>query len=92
MASIQDTIVALEKRLQQAKAKAKQIEASRKKQLAKEERAKDTRRKILVGSVAISKMDRGELLLMLDTALTRSDDRALFDLQPIEPLDASVQR
>ena len=88
MATIEDTIVNLEAKLRQAKAKKQQIEARKRAMEIKEERAKDTRRKILVGAVILAKVDRGEwpkdkLLAMLDTALTRSDDRALFTLSEI---------
>ena len=45
----------------------------------------DTRRKILVGAAILGKVEREEwprdqLLAMLDATLTRTDDRALFDL------------
>lgn len=85
MATIENTIASLEAKLKQAKAKKQQIEARRRAIESKEERAKDTRRKILVGAAILAKVDRGEwpkdkLLAMLDLALTRPDDRALFDL------------
>ena len=52
---------------------------------AKVTRQQDTRRKILVGAAILAKVERGEwpkdkLLEMLDSALTRPDDRALFEL------------
>ncbi|RYF42401.1 MAG: mobilization protein [Cytophagaceae bacterium] len=85
MATIENTIASLEAKLKQAKAKKQQIEARKRAIESKEERAKDTRRKILVGAAILAKVDRGEwpkdkLLSMLDLALTRPDDRALFDL------------
>lgn len=85
MATIENTIANLETKLKQAKAKKQQIEARKRAMEAKEERAKDTRRKILVGAVILAKVDRGEwpkdkLLALLDAALTRSDERALFNL------------
>lgn len=85
MATIEDTIANLETKLKQAKAKKQQIEARKRALETKEERAKDTRRKILVGAAILAKVDRGEwpkdkLLSMLDASLSRSDDRALFDL------------
>ena len=83
MATIEDTIKALEKKLAQAKEKAKKIEAAKKAKEAKAERTKDTRRKILAGSVVLSRMDRGQLVQMLDTVLTRPEDRALFNLPPL---------
>jgi septal ring factor EnvC (AmiA/AmiB activator) len=85
MATIENTIASLEAKLKQAKAKKQQIEARKKALETREERAKDTRRKILVGAAILAKVDRGEwpkdkLLAMLDSALTRPDDRSLFDL------------
>ena len=85
MASIENTIANLEVKLKQAKAKKQQIEARKRALETKEERARDTRRKILVGAAILAKVERGEwpkdkLLSMLDSTLTRSDDRKLFDL------------
>ena len=85
MATIENTIASLEAKLKQAKAKKQQIESRKRVLETKEERAKDTRRKILVGAAILAKVERGEwprdkLLTMLDSALTRSDDRALFSL------------
>lgn len=85
MATIENTIATLEAKLKQAKAKKQQIEARKRALETKEERAKDTRRKILVGAAILSKVERGEwpkdkLLAMLDSALIRPDDRALFGL------------
>lgn len=85
MASIEERIEALEKKLKQEKARKAQIEARKRSAAAKIERQNDTRKKILVGAVILAKVERGEwpkekLLAMLDAALTRSDDRALFEL------------
>lgn len=96
MATIENTIATLEAKLKQAKAKKQQIEARKRSLETKAERAKDTRRKILVGAAILAKVERGEwprdkLLTMLDSALTRSDDRALFTLsETTENPDASV--
>ena len=86
MASIDDRIAALETKLKQEKAKKQQIEARKRAAIAKVSRQQDTRRKILVGAAILAKVERGEwpkekLLAMLETTLTRADDRALFDLQ-----------
>lgn len=85
MTTIENTIADLEAKLKQAKAKKQQIKARKRALENKEERAKDTRRKILVGAAILAKVERGEwpkdkLLNMLDASLTRPDDRALFDL------------
>lgn len=86
MATIEERISTLEKKLKQEKAKKLQIEARKRAAESKAKRAIDTRRKILVGAAILAKVERGEwpqdkLLAMLDASLTRADDRALFDLQ-----------
>ena len=91
MANIENTIANLEAKLKQAKAKKQQIEARKRALETKEERAKDTRRKILVGAAILAKVERGEwpkdkLLAMLDSSLTRPDDRLLFGLQIINKI------
>ncbi|RYF38059.1 MAG: mobilization protein [Cytophagaceae bacterium] len=85
MATIENTIASLEAKLKQAKAKKQQIEARKRALETKEERAKDTRRKILVGAAILAKVERGEwpkdkLLAMLDSSLIRPADRDLFEL------------
>ena len=52
---------------------------------AKQARRDETRRKILIGATILAKIERGEfeekkLRAMLDEALIRKDDRALFGL------------
>jgi len=52
---------------------------------SKQARRDDTRRKIMVGSIMLAKFERGEInekkfRAILDQALTRADDRALFGL------------
>ena len=59
---------------------------------AAKKRADDTRRKILVGAAILAKVESGEwpekkMLAMMDSALTRKDDRALFGLEPLLPKD-----
>lgn len=93
MASLEERISALETKLKQAKAQKQQIEARQRAAEAKRTRQQDTRRKVLVGALILSKVERGEwprekLLAMLDTALTRADDRALFELQPLPASEA----
>jgi large subunit ribosomal protein L7/L12 len=89
MATIDDTITALETKLKQAKSKKQKIEARKKAAEQKTTRANDTRRKILVGVVVLNQFDSGvlpkeQLMAMMDKALSRTDDRALFDLPPKE--------
>ena len=79
----------LEEKLKQAKALKQKVEARTKAAENKQKRAADTRRKILVGAAILAKVERGEwpkdkMLEMMGQQLTRDDDRALFDLTPIE--------
>lgn len=88
MARLADRIATLEAKLKEAKAKQQQIEARQRAADAKRYRQQDTRRKVLVGALILSRVERGEwprekLLAMLDAALTRADDRALFELPPV---------
>lgn len=87
MAAIENTIANLEAKLKQAKAKKQQIEARKRAIESKITRQQDTRKKVLVGAVILTKVERGEwprdkLLAMMDATLTRDDDRALFELAP----------
>lgn len=88
MARLADRIATLEAKLKEAKAKQQQIEARQRAADAKRSRQQDTRRKVLVGALILSRVERGEwprekLLAMIDAALTRADDRALFELPPV---------
>ena len=92
MKNIDLRIQRLEEQLKQAKQQKRQSEARIKAKEAKRTRQQDTRRKILVGAVILARVERGEwpkenLLRMLDTSLTRPEDRALFDL-PEKPQTA----
>ena len=76
----------LEKLLQKKKQLEAQIAVVKQREKA-EERKKDTRRKILVGSVLMRMVEQGELehdklQKMLDRHLSRAQDRALFGLPP----------
>ncbi len=84
---LDERIAALEERLRQAKERKKIIEKRRRAIESRKRRNEDTRRKILVGAIIISKAEKGEvdkeeLLALLDAELTRDDDRALFGLPP----------
>ena len=97
MAAIENTIASLEARLKQAKAKKQQIEARKRAMETKEERAKDTRRKILVGSIILAKVQAGEwpkekLLSMLDVNLVRANDRVLFELPELPAFKCSTNK
>ena len=85
MPGIEDRIADLEKRLKQAKALKQQQVARSRAAEKKRQRSEETRRKILVGAVILAKVERGEwpqerLRELMDKALTRADDRALFGL------------
>lgn len=87
MSAIETRIAKLEADLKQAKAKKHKQDARKRAIEAKKRRSDDTRRKILVGAAILAKVERGEwpedkLLAMLDDALSRDDDRALFGLPP----------
>ncbi|MFM9437881.1 putative 2-oxoglutarate/Fe(II)-dependent dioxygenase YbiX [Janthinobacterium sp. CG_23.3] len=81
----QQRVKDLEEKLKQAKALKQKAEARVKAAESKQNRAADTRRKILVGAAILAKVERGEwpkdkMLEMMGQQLTRTDDRALFDL------------
>lgn len=93
MATLDDKITQLEQKLKQAKAQKQLVDARKKAAESKAHRAIDTRRKILVGAVILANVENGKwskekLLAMLDSVLTRPDDRALFDLpeRPVSEL------
>ena len=96
MPSIDDTIAALETKLKQAKAKKQLVEARKRATEQKLSRRQDTRRKVLVGAVILARVERGEwprdkLLALLDSHLTRADDRDLFGL-PLAEQRAAADR
>ena len=94
MPGIEDRIADLERRLKQAKALKQQQVARERAVERKRQRSDETRRKILVGAVVLAKVERGEwpqerLRELMDQALTRADDRALFGLLPV-PAEAGI--
>jgi prefoldin subunit 5 len=87
MPKLDQQIETLQERLKQLKTRQQAIENRKKAIESKRERKADTRRKILVGAIVLAKveqkvMDQAKLRDWLDEALTRDDDRALFDLPP----------
>jgi len=85
MPKLDERIATLQQRLQQLKARQQRIAARQRALDSRRSRKADTRRKILVGAIVLVKLDQGEfnqaqLHRWLDEALTRPDDRALFDL------------
>ena len=90
---IDERIAGLEERLNQLKVRQARTEARQRALLSRQARKDDTRRKILAGTVVLAKVAAGELdekrfRQWLDEALTRQDDRGLFDL----PTRATAQR
>ena len=88
METIEKRIAALEAKLKHEKAKKQQIESRKRAIESKKKRSDDTRRKILIGAVIMGKVASGEwdndkLIILIDKALTRDDDRALFGLDSL---------
>ena len=85
---IEKKIEAQLEKLKQLKAKKQAIEAREKTKQKEQERKDDTRRKILLGSYLIKKMqneaNKEKILTELNEYLTENRDRQLFDLPDIE--------
>jgi prefoldin subunit 5 len=87
-AKLDQQIETLQEKLKQLKTRQLAIENRKKAISSKRERKQDTRRKILVGAIVMAKVEQkvlDEKLLRgwLNEALTRPDDRALFELPPV---------
>lgn len=85
MPKLDEQISTLEEKLKLLKLRHQRIEARKKSIESKRERKADTRRKILIGAVVMTKVEQKEMdpeILQgwLDHALSRADDRALFNL------------
>ncbi len=85
MPKLDERIGSLEAKLKQLKTRQARLEARKKSLSQRRARQADTRRKILAGTIMLTKVDQGELdpklfWRWLDAALTRVDDRALFGL------------
>lgn len=85
MPKIDERIATLETKLKQLKTRQARLEARKKALASKRARQDDTRRKMLAGAIVLTRVEQGKLAreefrTWLDAALTRSDDRALFDL------------
>jgi hypothetical protein len=90
MPKLDDQISTLQEKLQQLKLRQQRVDARKRASEALRERKAATRRKILVGGVVLAKLERGEIdqeqfRSWLNHALTRADERALFDLPPRAP-------
>jgi hypothetical protein len=85
MARLPERIEALESRLRELKHRQQRVEARKRTLQDQRERREDTRRKILVGALVLTQIERGDysrerLDKALDAFLTRPGDRALFSL------------
>ena len=87
--TLEKKIEAQLEKLKQLKARKQAIEARERSKQKEQERKDDTRRKILLGSYLIKKMQGNEankekILADLNEYLTEDRDRQLFDLPNIE--------
>jgi hypothetical protein len=85
MPKVIERIGVLEERLKQLRARQQQIDARRRSLESRQARKAEMRRKILAGAIVLAKVEQGVLADAqfrdwLDEALTRADDRALFNL------------
>jgi hypothetical protein len=90
MPKLDEQISTLQERLKQLKLRQQRSDARQRAIEAQRERKAETRRKFVVGSVVLAKVQHGDidaalLRTWLDQDLTRPDDRALFDLPPKSP-------
>lgn len=81
-------IEAQTEKLRQLKEKKAKAERRAKYEQKKQERAKDTRRKILLGAMLLEQIKKGDadinkIKADLDPFLKRNSDRELFGLQPL---------
>lgn len=90
MPKLDEQISTLQEKLTQLKLRQQRLDARKRAIDALRERKAATRRKILVGGMVLTKVQRGEIdeeqfRGWLDQALTRADDRALFGLPLRDP-------
>jgi hypothetical protein len=87
MPKLDEQISTLQERLKQLKLRQQRTDARRRALDEQRERKLETRRRFVVGAVMLERvrsggLDRNQLQIWLDEALTRAEDRALFDLPP----------
>ena len=82
--SLEQQIAKQEERLKQLKAQKQAVEAREKKKISEQQRKDDTRRKILLGSYLLKKMEdeaeKQQILSELNEYLKEKRDRDLFNL------------
>ena len=84
---IEERVKAAEERLKKLKAKHARAKARERTAQSRTVRRDETRRKFLVGTVVLARIQNGllegsVLREWMDAALVHSEDRSLFDLQP----------
>jgi hypothetical protein len=89
LAKLDEQISVLQERLLQLKLRQQRVDARQRAIEAQRERKAETRRQILVGTLVLAKardggLDPNVLRGWLDSGLTRTSDRALFDLPSTE--------
>src|SRR5262249_54612001 len=85
MSNLDAKIAKMEARLKQLRARQVQQQSRRRSVESRRTRGVETRKKILVGAIVFSRVEQGRLEsstlhTWLDEALTRQDDRELFNL------------
>jgi len=80
--ALQKQLEAATEKVKQLKARKAQIDARERAKVSKEKRAEDSRRKILIGAYVLSMKDREQIQKMMDQYLSEDRDRALFGLPP----------
>ena len=82
--SLEQRIAKQEERLKQLKAQKQAVEAREKRKISEQQRKDDTRRKILLGSYLLKKMEdeaeKQQILSELNEYLKEKRDRDLFNL------------
>jgi len=86
MKKMEERIAEAQEKLRRLKARHTEAETKRKREGAQQAKKDDARRKVLVGTVVLARVERGELAdsqlrAWMDAALTQPDDRRLFKLQ-----------
>ena len=86
--SLDQRITKQEERLKQLKAQKQAVLAREKKKQSEQQRREETRRKILLGSLALKKMEdeaeKIKILAELNKYLTEDRDRKLFNMLPVK--------
>jgi len=93
MPKLDEQISTLQERLRQLKLRQQRSEARKRALEAQREKKTETRRRFVAGAVILAKVREGllpesQFRSWLDEVLTRSEDRALFDLPPKVTRDA----